>query len=543
MPLNEFAGEPQQHERQRPLIDWTDDFEKRLVYHVVAGSVLTDFPDLVDAQLFSGEDPATHTSGGPASIIVQAALDYWKKRRAAPGSNMSDIIAALRRNKDLIPLVQDTWDAIVEHEAAKPTLYEDEKAHIPARCLYRAARQKALAEAEWLAKGEFETIEEWNTAREVLEERVSRIEAAGGAKLLRMVTAADYAAPKVTWLIDGLIPMGMLSMVAGKDGMGKSLLTMEVAKATVTGEPLLGKFQPRTRGRALLLLMDDPDSVIEDRLLVMGLKRDDIDVPQDISTENPMALLRYIYKLAQDQPYAVIVIDCLYVLLPDRANAQNDAGQMRPLLMLLNTIAQKTGAAVILIHHFKKNEAVIAGSFATSAALKVILTVAKPARSGRADQEEEVDESRRVLTLAKSKLVPQNHWDLKLEGPGKWRLLTRDEARALNAQRIVQANPHTGKARAIAFYEEHLGKGQRVPTAKLNADADALGITKKMREDARSVLKVETTSINGISHTCIPSRVETMKTERSKEMLQAFYRKGKVQEGNEERKVQEEQQK
>lgn len=413
-------------ERTRPLIDWTPDFEKSLVYHIVAGTVLQDFPDLIDAQLFQGEEPSEHTTSY-SSVLVQEALKYFGKHKQAPGSQMPALIKSLRRNKDEIPFILEHWEAIVQHEQDDPTIYEEMKTHLGARCLYRADRQSSLQKAEWLSQGEFETIEEWAKAQEQLQERIKRIEVAGNTKQpFKMTKAETFDAPPVEWVIEKLVPKGMLSMVAGKDGLGKSLLTMEMGKCVLPGGPekFLGTFEILNRGPVLILAMDDPDSLINDRLKEMGIKNHpDLYVPQDIDYSEPLVLLKHVMAVSAEIKPALVIIDCLYRLLPKQANSNNDASLMVPLMNILNTVAEKTGAAVILIHHEKKNGDEIAGSFSIRASLKSLIRISKPKppKPTRNDPfPEPPDESARVMGLDKSKLTASDSWTLHLEGVGKW---------------------------------------------------------------------------------------------------------------------------
>ena len=49
------------------------------------------------------------------------------------------------------------------------------------------------------------------------------------------------AIPPRRWLVDGWIPMGAVTMLAGDGGVGKSLLAMQLATACAIGQPWLGQ--------------------------------------------------------------------------------------------------------------------------------------------------------------------------------------------------------------------------------------------------------------------------------------------------------------
>lgn len=71
--------------------------------------------------------------------------------------------------------------------------------------------------------------------------------------------------PAVPWLIEGVLPKG-LSVLAGDPKAGKSLLTLEVARAVATGDAAFGNFPVRAPGEVLFLALDDPQGVVMQRL-------------------------------------------------------------------------------------------------------------------------------------------------------------------------------------------------------------------------------------------------------------------------------------
>ena len=50
--------------------------------------------------------------------------------------------------------------------------------------------------------------------------------------------ASDIEPEQVEWLIEGAIPMGMLVVIGGQPGMGKSQIAIKLAAAITTGEGL-----------------------------------------------------------------------------------------------------------------------------------------------------------------------------------------------------------------------------------------------------------------------------------------------------------------
>ena len=246
-------------DRPRPLIDWPDAFEKSLVYHVVAGDVLKGFPDLIDAQLFGGEDPQRHTTA-PIQTIVQTALDYFRKHHTSPGSQITDLIRALRHHKDVIPAIEDEWAVIVnaEHEP-----YEEIKTHLGARCVHRATRQVLLAQSEIIARGAYETNEEREALLAPGKERLQRIEAAaqiGGAEHLKTVNLEAVTAEQVDWIERGRSAWGQLTVLYGDPETCKTTMGLQrIAWHTRQGQRCV-----------ILSLEDNAATVIKPRIVAAG---------------------------------------------------------------------------------------------------------------------------------------------------------------------------------------------------------------------------------------------------------------------------------
>ena len=58
------------------------------------------------------------------------------------------------------------------------------------------------------------------------------------AKGLMTQRASEIEPEPVEWLIEGAIPMGMLVVIGGQPGMGKSQIAIKLAAAVTTGEGL-----------------------------------------------------------------------------------------------------------------------------------------------------------------------------------------------------------------------------------------------------------------------------------------------------------------
>lgn len=71
--------------------------------------------------------------------------------------------------------------------------------------------------------------------------------------------------PEPPFLVKPFFPSGGLCLLHGKRGIGKSMLTMALARSVAMGEPFLGMFEAR-KGTVVVVQLDMVESVFHDRL-------------------------------------------------------------------------------------------------------------------------------------------------------------------------------------------------------------------------------------------------------------------------------------
>jgi len=232
---------------------------------------------------------------------------------------------------------------------------------------------------------------------------------------------STLVAPELRFTIDSLVPAGTLTLLIGKDKIGKTLFAMEMIRAVRSGTPFLGQF-PAAQGEVIALFLDDPTGLVRERLVErLGLSDDGLAVAThlDADTDHPPRLLDALANEAAARRPALIIVDALYVLLKGREQLQQ-AGEMVPLMRRLDRIAEESGAAVVLIHHPRKSDEEAAGSFVIRASAKSILTLSRPR-----DQDDgggDPNTGRRLLHV-EGKFLPEASYALGFGGPGQWRLL------------------------------------------------------------------------------------------------------------------------
>jgi RecA-family ATPase len=268
----------------------------------------------------------------------------------------------------------------------------------------------------------------------------------------------ELTTPPPAWLIEPLIPMGTLTLLGGRDGLGKTLLGLEMIRAVLppteagAGEPfLLNEFRVHSHGPVISLLLDDPESLIAERLDTLGIRDhpdhrlatfDDV---EDIA--RPIPLFNALARQIAETKAVLVVIDALYLFLPADPKGADQAAAMRPFMLLLNKLAEECGVAVLVIAHDRKSGDDFAHSYIIRALAKSALRLAAALDDSEPEDDRDTSPDR-YLKLVKSKYAPARAWRVRLHGAGHWQYLgTAREYR----QRARQAEQQTS---ATALVDE-----------------------------------------------------------------------------------------
>jgi hypothetical protein len=249
------------------------------------------------------------------------------------------------------------------------------------------------------------------------------------ASRVRFRQGSDLDATPITYMVEDMLPSGMLGALGGKDGMGKTLFGAEIIKCGLTGQKLFGRFAVQ-QGPVYALFLDDPEFLVRERLAVMGiLDHPDLHVAteNDVDMTDPKAMLASLIELlraAEPRP-TFIFVDALYLFIPSggASDQGNSAGAMAPVIEAFNQVTRETGAALLLVAHDNKAGSDIAGSYAIRAGLKSIIRILLPpaiAKKVAKGDEEARETPERMLQLNKLKTGRPGSWYLRLDGPGQW---------------------------------------------------------------------------------------------------------------------------
>jgi len=160
---------------------------------------------------------------------------------------------------------------------------------------------------------------------------------------------------RVEWLVKGLIPSGLVVLLAGAREVGKSTMVLELAVAIATHHPdatWLG--QPldeyNRRGVVVVLTGEDTEAVINSRL--DSLDPDDEAEHLVVYALDGRPLKEIANEIARIPFLSLVIID------PARRYIDGDedgSGNVSNFFADLEGIVQRTGATVVVVHHLTKN--------------------------------------------------------------------------------------------------------------------------------------------------------------------------------------------
>jgi archaellum biogenesis ATPase FlaH len=216
-------------------------------------------------------------------------------------------------------------------------------------------------------------------------------------------TSAQRIRP-VKWLWHNRIPNGTLTLISGREGVGKSIYLAWLAAAITNGN-LPGMWHGQPRGVLYHAREDSWEHTITPRLLAAGAnldlvyrldmttpdgRTDGLSIPKDLD---------HIAAAAEQADAAVLLCDPLLSILDDTINPFK-AAEVRSALEPLTHMADRTRIAIIGLTHYNKtrhNDALsmIANTRAFVEVARAVLAIAR---------DDEADEYTCILTQGKNNL-------------------------------------------------------------------------------------------------------------------------------------------
>jgi hypothetical protein len=177
--------------------------------------------------------------------------------------------------------------------------------------------------------------------------------------VVRPLDLRTSAASSAPWLIDRLWTAQAVGIIGGTPKSYKTWMALEIAVSVASGSACLATYAVPLPGPVLLYAAEDSQSALRSRLesLARHHRLDLASLDIRIITADSLRLDR---TADQERLEATLLVHRPVLLILDplvrlHAIDENAAGEIAALLGYLRLLQRKTGAAIALVHHARKN--------------------------------------------------------------------------------------------------------------------------------------------------------------------------------------------
>jgi hypothetical protein len=176
------------------------------------------------------------------------------------------------------------------------------------------------------------------------------------------ILLSDVVAEKVEWLWQDRIPLGKLTILDGDPGLGKSVLTMDLAGRVSAGLGMPDGSDCKPGGVVILNAEDGLADTIKPRLAAAAGDANRVLALNEIpGPDGPRAItlpsdLAYVEAAIKRMDAKLVTVDPVMAFLGQEVNVYRDQ-DCRRALHPLKDLAERTGAAVLVVRHLNKNVA------------------------------------------------------------------------------------------------------------------------------------------------------------------------------------------
>lgn len=315
----------------------------------------------------------------------------------------------------------------------------------------------------------------------------------------QVLIMSDIECKPVNWLWRNRVPMGCITVMAGRPGQGKSFVAYGMAANISTGADWPDGCACRTGQTLILSYEDDPAQVIRPRLDAMGANPANVlllagkrVLSEDSEPRDMLATLEDIDLLDQvltEHPDIVLLtVDPAGSALGGAVDAHRD-NEIRAVLAPLHALAERHQVAVVLVCHTRKAAAghaddMVLGSRAFSGLARSVLHV-------MADPD---DADRRLLLPGKmnlGKAAPGLAFRIQGDPPSiEWEPTTVDVSADDIAGGVHDGEEKSALDEAVDWLSHYLAEGAR-SGKDIKADAKKDGIAERTLKRAKSKLRVQ----------------------------------------------------
>ncbi len=320
----------------------------------------------------------------------------------------------------------------------------------------------------------------------------------------QFVDLSSVEAKDIEWLMPPLIPYGMITIMEGDPGVGKSYLAMHIAAEVSIGGSLPG-VDKLARGRVLYLSAeDDPAYTIRPRIDAMGGDPSRIRIQADYLSLDD-AGLKELFEEVRRKPPSLIIMDPLFAYVPGTQDMYRP-NVIRSLLSQLRDIAEYGDTAVLIIRHLtktKRDKAIYQGGGS--------MDVIGAARSAFLVAQHPNDPEQKIVAHVKHNIAPRGTswiYELVQEVPDGVPVLKWIGPSDLTIEDLMGGDDEDRKSavdEAIDFLRDELKDGPK-PVAQIEAKGQARGIAKRTIDRARKEIGIKPKKSRGIWTIRLPDK-------------------------------------
>ncbi len=223
------------------------------------------------------------------------------------------------------------------------------------------------------------------------------------------IRLSSVQSERVEWLWDHRIPLGKITVLDGDPGLGKSLVSIDLA-ARITRGKRMPDGSPGFEGDVVMMSAEDGlGDTIRPRLELAGANLDRVTslatLPAQEGQERVAVIpddLAHIIAVVQETSAVLVIIDPLMAFLSSRINSHRDQ-DVRRALAPLALAANKYRFAVLIIRHLNKSSTTTNPLYRGGGSIGI----GGAARSAMVVAEDPDNRDRRIIAPTKSNLGPR----------------------------------------------------------------------------------------------------------------------------------------
>lgn len=317
---------------------------------------------------------------------------------------------------------------------------------------------------------------------------------------LKIISMDEVPVEEVEWLWYPYIPFGKLTIIHGDGGEGKTTLILQLAALLSRGEKLPCDSTEREPIKVIYQTAEDGlGDTIKPRLLAGNADCSQIKVIDE--SEATLTMLdERIEKAIVETGARALILDPVQAYIGAKVD-MNRANEVRAILSQLGQIAGQYRCAIILVGHLNKAQGNKSnyrglGSIDFQATARSVLIV------GRLKDNPQI----RVMVQDKSSLAPEGEpiaFELGKENGFRW-LGHYD----ISVDDLLSGIPKEKKSeQAENLILEYLSKG-KYPQKELVKKAQAIGISKRVLDEAKKALNVQSVKEGSQWYWRLPEKTE-----------------------------------